>query len=186
MSFPPGTEMFQFPGFASNPYVFRAGYSLSCGFPHSDIVGSKLVRSSPTLFAAYHVLHRLSVPRHPPNALNALDFSSNLSCTGIRSRTFRGRPVRLTIPDRKTLALTRDDHLPSGVRQPGGTAWYSAMIFPYFDHTDLRRYDRVRIVYFFTMSNNRQQTQFDDHSSRYECRNRLVGFPASHHSHIAA
>ncbi len=23
MSFPPGTEMFQFPGFASQPYVFR-------------------------------------------------------------------------------------------------------------------------------------------------------------------
>jgi hypothetical protein len=26
MSFPPGTEMFQFPGFASNPYVFRVRY----------------------------------------------------------------------------------------------------------------------------------------------------------------
>ena len=26
MSFPPGTEMFQFPGFASNPYVFRIRY----------------------------------------------------------------------------------------------------------------------------------------------------------------
>ena len=24
MSFPPGTEMFQFPGFASRPYAFRA------------------------------------------------------------------------------------------------------------------------------------------------------------------
>ena len=24
MSFPPGTEMFQFPGFASRPYVFRS------------------------------------------------------------------------------------------------------------------------------------------------------------------
>lgn len=39
------------------------------GFPHSDIHGSKLVRSSPWLFAAYHVLHRLSTPRHPPCAL---------------------------------------------------------------------------------------------------------------------
>ena len=43
------------------------------GFPHSDIHGSKLVRSSPWLFAAYHVLHRLSTPRHPPNALKTLD-----------------------------------------------------------------------------------------------------------------
>jgi hypothetical protein len=45
------------------------------GLPHSDIRGSKLVRSSPRLFAAYHVLHRLRVPRHPPNALEALDRS---------------------------------------------------------------------------------------------------------------
>jgi hypothetical protein len=45
------------------------------GFPHSEIFGSKLVRSSPKLIAAYHVLHRLSAPRHPPNALKALDRS---------------------------------------------------------------------------------------------------------------
>ena len=38
-------------------------------FPHSDIRGSKLVCSSPWLFAAYHVLHRLQEPRHPPYAL---------------------------------------------------------------------------------------------------------------------
>ena len=41
----------------------------SCGFPHSDISGSWLICSSPKLFAAYHVFHRLSVPRHPPCAL---------------------------------------------------------------------------------------------------------------------
>src|ERR1700730_2995242 len=45
------------------------------GFPHSEIRGSKLVRSSPRLIAAYHVLHRLSAPRHPPDALKALDRS---------------------------------------------------------------------------------------------------------------
>jgi hypothetical protein len=75
MSFPPGTEMFQFPGFASYAYGFSARYRRSGGFPHSDIRGSKLVRNSPRLFAAYHVLHRLRVPRHPPNALKALDRS---------------------------------------------------------------------------------------------------------------
>jgi hypothetical protein len=42
------------------------------GFPHSDIPGSKLVCSSPRLIAAYHVLHRLLVPRHPPCALSGL------------------------------------------------------------------------------------------------------------------
>ena len=94
MSFPPGTEMFQFPGFASNPYFIQGlipssdqsycGLRLAPeptirkvegGFPHSEIPGSKLVRSSPRLIAAYHVLHRLSAPRHPPNALKALDRS---------------------------------------------------------------------------------------------------------------
>ena len=42
------------------------------GFPHSEIHGSKLVCSSPWLIAACHVLHRLLVPRHPPNALSSL------------------------------------------------------------------------------------------------------------------
>ena len=41
------------------------------GFPHSDISGSKDICSSPKLFAAYHVFHRLLVPRHPPCALIA-------------------------------------------------------------------------------------------------------------------
>src|SRR3546814_14929091 len=41
------------------------------GFPHSEIVGSKLAHSSPTLIAACHVLHRLCMPRHSPNALTS-------------------------------------------------------------------------------------------------------------------
>src|SRR3954462_12899040 len=45
------------------------------GFPHSEMSGSKLVRSSPNLVAAYHVLHRLSAPRPPPDTLKALDRS---------------------------------------------------------------------------------------------------------------
>jgi hypothetical protein len=46
---------------------------ISGGFPHSDIHGSKPVPGSPWLNAGYHVLHRLLLPRHPPNALFALD-----------------------------------------------------------------------------------------------------------------
>jgi hypothetical protein len=45
------------------------------GFPHSEIIGSKLIRSSPTLIAAYYVLHRLCTPRHPLDALKTLDRS---------------------------------------------------------------------------------------------------------------
>ena len=41
-------------------------------FPHSDICGSLDICSSPQLFAAYHVFHRLLVPRHPPCALISL------------------------------------------------------------------------------------------------------------------
>ena len=46
---------------------------MSGGFPHSDIHGSKPIPGSPWLNAGYHVLHRLLLPRHPPNALIALD-----------------------------------------------------------------------------------------------------------------
>ena len=48
------------------------------GFPHSEIPGSKLIRSSPRLIAAYYVLHRLHAPRHPLDALKALDRSHYL------------------------------------------------------------------------------------------------------------
>ena len=49
----------------------------SAGFPHSEISGSMGMCPSPELFAAYHVFHRLPVPRHPPCALLCLTFSSN-------------------------------------------------------------------------------------------------------------
>ena len=44
----------------------------STRFPHSDISGSMDICSSPKLFAAYHVFHRLLVPRHPPYALSSM------------------------------------------------------------------------------------------------------------------
>jgi hypothetical protein len=59
------------------------------GFPHSDIHGSTLVCSSPWLIAANHVLHRLLVPRHPPNALTSLTtrnlvFAGTLPCSTVK------------------------------------------------------------------------------------------------------
>src|SRR5437867_2141752 len=73
-SSPPGTEMVHFPGFASPPYFIQMEIHefCSCGFPHSEICGSKGACPSPQLFAACHVLHRLEVPRHPPCALSSL------------------------------------------------------------------------------------------------------------------
>ena len=79
--------MFQFPGFALvtlciqvtspwlTPLLIPEGDNnrVSGGFPHSEIFGSKPIPGSPKLIAGYHVLHRLLLPRHPPNALIALD-----------------------------------------------------------------------------------------------------------------
>ena len=39
------------------------------GLSHSEISGSKVICTYPKLIAAYHVLHRLREPRHPPCAL---------------------------------------------------------------------------------------------------------------------
>ncbi len=74
LSFPQGTKMFQFPWFASAAYVFsyRCHTITRGGFPHSEIPGSKPVCGSPRLIAAYYVLHRLPMPRHPPSALSSL------------------------------------------------------------------------------------------------------------------
>ena len=68
MSFPRATEMFQFTRFASHAYVFSMRY-LSVGFPIRKSPDQSLFASSPKLIAGYHVLRRLSSPRHPPHAL---------------------------------------------------------------------------------------------------------------------
>ena len=59
----------------------------SAGFPHSDISGSLDICSSPKLFAAYHVFHRLLVPRHPPYALSSM--TNLLSFTGMNEKLHR-------------------------------------------------------------------------------------------------
>ena len=41
----------------------------AAGLSHSDTRGSKVICTSPRIFAAYRVLHRLREPRHPPCAL---------------------------------------------------------------------------------------------------------------------
>ena len=58
---------------------------LRTGFPHSDICGSRIICISPQLFAAYHVLHRLLMPRHSPCALvrltNRIPFRERLQAS---------------------------------------------------------------------------------------------------------
>ena len=70
--------MFQFGRFPTYTYLFsiRSLSIPSEGLPHSDTHGSKLICSSPWLFAACRVLLRLPVPRHSPCALSSLNFMS--------------------------------------------------------------------------------------------------------------
>ena len=67
-SSPRGTKMFQFPRFASPAFILgippKGG-----GLSHSEIRASKVICTYTRLIAAYHVLHRLREPRHPPCAL---------------------------------------------------------------------------------------------------------------------
>ena len=57
----------------------------SGGFPHSDISGSTGICPSPKLFAAYHVFHRLLVPRHPPYALISITNSPPAHGSGLKA-----------------------------------------------------------------------------------------------------
>ena len=98
--------MFQFPGFPSLHYGFMQRYcNITCSeFPHSDICGSRLICSSPQLFAACHVLLRRHVPRHPPYALCSLIFLSRLLIlTYLQNSLTSTRPNRAILAFRLTL-----------------------------------------------------------------------------------
>ncbi len=85
--------------------------SIQGGFPHSEIHGSKLIRSSPRLIAAYHVLHRLCMPRHPPNALLSLD-RSHCQCSSFAGF---GKPFpRAKLEGLPNLAIRANLSLPCG------------------------------------------------------------------------
>ena len=65
---------FTSPGIATGAYEFSTS---SCsitrtGLPHSETFGSKPVCGSPKHIVAYHVLHRLLTPSHPPQTLRSL------------------------------------------------------------------------------------------------------------------
>ena len=111
--------MFQFPGFAfltlyiqvKNTWLTALmirhaskgtpnNNTVSGGLPHSEIRGSKPILGSPRLIAEYHVLHRLLLPRHSPNALIALDLIQK------KTGSFRSPPP---------FDVSRDSHAPKRV-----------------------------------------------------------------------
>ena len=77
ISFPPGTEMFQFPGFASAGLCIHPEDTLARGFPHSDPPWSKALCASHGTFGAWPVLRRRRMPRHPPRAFLRLNPNSS-------------------------------------------------------------------------------------------------------------
>ena len=56
-------------------YSLYDTWGFPCVFPHSEISGSLAMCAYPKLLAAYHVLHRLLMPRHSPCALCSLTYS---------------------------------------------------------------------------------------------------------------
>jgi hypothetical protein len=122
MSFPPGTEMFQFPGFALPKLCIHFGNNLvpinsdadcsepeligKVGFPHSEICGSKVAHTSPQLIAACHVLHRLCMPRHPRNTLTSrLRVRTTNDSAGDRFENLTTRPRWRDNADNKSQPL---------------------------------------------------------------------------------
>ena len=66
------------------------------GLPHSDIPASRVICTSTGLFAAYHVLHRLREPRHPPSALLSLFILIDRSSLNVQSVLSIGSSFRFS------------------------------------------------------------------------------------------
>ena len=80
----------------------------SSRFPHSEISGSKDICSSPKLFAAYHVFHRLLVPRHPPCALLRL---TNFLCH-VASRQLVWVFIKFMVSDVSNIQMKVKNQIP--------------------------------------------------------------------------
>ena len=121
LSLPRGTEMFQFPRFASPTYAFSRRYAgiTPRGFPHSGIRGSQPACGSPRLFAACHALPRFLAPRHPPSALTSLTTASSVILADSSSEdalASRGSRMRLSKSCGSPFGLAKPSELPA----PGG------------------------------------------------------------------
>ena len=94
ISFPPGTEMFQFPGLPPHAYVFSMRYRriTSGGFPHSGIRGSQAIQRLP---AAYRSRSR---PSSTPGAKASTMCPSYLDGDHAHETAREGRPRYAVIP----------------------------------------------------------------------------------------
>ena len=82
-SSPTGTEMFHFPAFPPHQLFHSSAgdyTSLQPGFPIRTPSDQRSIGNSPRPIAALHVLHRLTVPRHPPCALKTNNTHHTQTC----------------------------------------------------------------------------------------------------------
>ena len=79
--------------------------------PHSAISGSPRVCHSPELLAAYHGLHRLRVPRHPPHAF------LRLTTIDVRQAELRALFQRVTFSCEKVISI-KDSSIPRSTMLP--------------------------------------------------------------------
>ena len=113
-SLPTGTEMFHFPASTSTTAMNSLKGdrpSRRPGFPIRTSSDQRSVGSSPRLNAASHVLHRPSMPRHPPCALTQTHIHRP------PQRAPAGEPTRT-----KHTAHTHPGHTPTQGTQPGSSA----------------------------------------------------------------
>ena len=88
-SSPTGTEMFHFPASTPTQTMYSpAGNTtqLVLGFPIRTSSDQRFVGNSPRHNAASHVLHRLSMPRHPPYARNKTHGHTNNQGTNTKTQ----------------------------------------------------------------------------------------------------
>ncbi len=94
--------MFQFPGLAPDglyihPPVTPSGCPVTPGFPIRRSPDQCVFDHSPGHIAAYHVLHRLSTPRHPPCTLSSLTTLMRGRQRPIESSRRRGQAALTTL-----------------------------------------------------------------------------------------
>ncbi len=102
------------------------------GFPHSETPGSKPMCGSPGLIAAYRVLLRLVMPRHPSCARIRLAGTWNGSDTNLallRCNLFSSQTMQLSKNKSRLSGKNRRDAFSFQVSRPvqplgdGGRAW---------------------------------------------------------------
>lgn len=112
-SSPTGTEMFHFP--ASTPTQTMnspAGNTTQpvLGFPIRTSSDQRFVGNSPRHNAASHVLHRLSMPRHPPYARNKTHGHTNNQGTNTKTQKKKDTRVHYTVLTQHNPHMTPSDN----------------------------------------------------------------------------